>query len=241
MRLKKQQKSSKRASEHIRSPFLVSFPQHPLQFLQVPHDAVRPGIGQFRAGAVAVEHADDLQAVGMGTDDVVAAVAHHDGLRRVDGGARGQHVAYHLGLVGAAQVGRVAAHEVEAADKAEVFQYPAGQRFGLGGGHVEVLPRLAQAGEQVGHAGIRHVLVHAPRQVILLVGLVRLGHLAGREAVQVAERLLQRRPNEGRERADVRHLDAEVPQRVLHRRADAHHGVGQRAVQVEEDVLHICV
>ena len=54
--------------------------------------------------------------------------------------------------------------------------------------------------------------------------------------VELAEGVLERRPDEGAECAQVGHFDAEVAQGVLHRAGDAQHGVGQRAVEVEEDV-----
>lgn len=47
---------------------------------------VRMAFHEFFAGSVAVEYADAPKATGTGTENVIFAVAHHDGVFRRDGG-----------------------------------------------------------------------------------------------------------------------------------------------------------
>ena len=94
----------------------------------------------------------------------------------------------------------------------------------------------AQTFEQLRHPVVEAVLAPAPFAEIFAHQADRLGDASVVEAVELAERLGQRRPDEGRQAAQVDHLDAEMAQGVLHRSCDPLHGVGQRTVEVEQQV-----
>src|SRR4051812_29646653 len=92
------------------------------------------GLEQFLTAAIAIEHADAVHAVPLRADDVVAAVADHDGARRIGGGLLDrpfqQVVFVHAGAV---EFG--AEHMFEIGGETEMLDDPGGKDMRLGGSH----------------------------------------------------------------------------------------------------------
>ena len=92
-----------------------------------------PASDQFGFGAIAVEHADPFHAVVLRADHVVAAVADHDRLARIDGG-RLQRVGQQIGFVDAGAVELGTEHVFEMTAQAEMVDDALGKNVRLAGG-----------------------------------------------------------------------------------------------------------
>lgn len=168
---------------------------------------------------------------------ILYLVAHHHRLSGVGDSQPLDGQPQHLALGRARAVERTPLDEVEVAVDGEVLRNPAGKGGGFRGGHGYPCATLAQCLKQLGDSRVELVLEDALRGEVFAGegdGLLGPGVV---HAVELAEGVFERRSDEGAERAQVGHLDAEVAQGVLHRAGDAQHGVGQRAVEVEEEVL----
>src|SRR4051794_24794133 len=93
-------------------------------------DVMRAGISELGLIAIAIEHADCGHAVAAGANDVVAAVADHDGVLRIDFGL-GERVAEQVALVDARAVELGAEHALEIRLKAKMLDDAGGVDGGL--------------------------------------------------------------------------------------------------------------
>ena len=201
-----------------------------------PGDLPGPRRGELFAAAVAPQHADRGDALGRGPFDVIAAVADHHRGRRILHAQRVKYVADDVALRRARAVHCGASDECEAVGQMEVFGDLPREGFGLRRRHGEHAACGLQLREQLRNPLVEAVLEDAPRgEVFACQGHGPRG-LFVVHAVEVAERLLERRPDEAAERAQVVDLDAEAAQGVLYRARDTEHRVGERAVQIEEQV-----
>src|SRR5690242_15756933 len=82
-------------------------------------DVMRAGIPQLGLAAIAVEHADRRHAVGPGADHVMAAVADHDRVARIDLGFL-ERVSEQVALVDAPAVQLGAEYALEIVAQAEM-------------------------------------------------------------------------------------------------------------------------
>ena len=115
-----------------------------------------------------------------------------------------------------------------------------GEHRGLAGGDEQAATLRAQLFEQRADAVERTVLVQAGDAKTLAVVMHRLPGALLVHPVAAHEALQQRRADEMLQGGQVRLVNAQLRQRVLHRAGDAFAGVGEGAVEVEEDgvVVH---
>ena len=130
--------------------------------------------------------------------------------------------------------------KVEVLAQREVIQDPFGELLRLGGAQHQRFPRRLQLGEQRRNAVIHPVLPDAPVPVIFPIGLHRRKAARAVEPVILHKGLVEGRADEFVELAPVGHLNAELAQSIGHRIGDALSGIGQGAVQIEQDHIIHC-
>ena len=166
----------------------------------------------------------------------MVAVADHEGLGRSDA-ARGERVGDDVCLGRAFFVQRRAADAVEVACEIKMLEDADGERLGLGGRDDQTIAVCLESGQKGGNAVVDGVFKHTVRDEILAVigdGLPRVRLV---QSVIFHKAVDQRRTDEGVQLALVADLDAALAQRVGDRIGDALAGVGQRAVEVEEEMF----
>jgi len=170
--------------------------------------------------------------------DVVAAVADHDGVLPRELRVFLQHVGDDL-VLARALLGEGAADDVgKILPQTEAHENALGELLRLRGGDDQAAARLPERGQKINDAGVGDVFKDAPVLEIDAELLRRaLGLLAG-EAVFLLEGFDERGADEGEERRAVGHVDAEARERVGHGLRDALAGVGERAVEIEENGFH---
>ena len=191
---------------------------------------------QLFMAAEAIPYRHRLQPVAARADQVVLAVTDHQRLGRVQPFFV-QQVANQLDLVGAGAVQFAAVDHLEMMVEGEVPGDLAGELPGLRGGDVQRAALAVEGLEQVWHAVEHQVFVQAGDAEALTIEVHRLPGLGFVEAIELHEGLQQRWSDEVFETGQVRLVDAQLGQGVLDRAGDAQTGVGQGAVEVEEDVL----
>src|SRR5262245_116227 len=92
----------------------------------------RAGRDQLVPAAITVSHADRLDTIGFRADHIMAAVADHESLRRIDAGLR-QGVGQKIALVDAPAVQLGAEDMLEMASEAKMVDDPLGKDVRLAG------------------------------------------------------------------------------------------------------------
>ena len=201
-----------------------------IQCLEVVH---RVFCVQFFETAKPIPHRCGVEAVVAGADQVVFAVADHQGIGRVEA-FFGQEVGDEFDFVGAGAVQFAAVDHFEVPGEVEVAGDFPGENPGFGGGDVE-LPALAAEGFQQGHDAVKYaVFVEAGDFEAFAIEVHRFPGFRFVEVIELHEGLQQRRADEVFEAGEVGFIDAQFAQGELDRTGDALARVGKRAVEVEE-------
>ncbi|MNJ55471.1 hypothetical protein D3C77_509620 [compost metagenome] len=170
------------------------------------------------------------------------AVADHQRLRRVQR-LLGQQVGDQLDLIGAGAVEFAAVDHLEVMIEFEMAGNLTGEFPGLGCGDVQRPALPVQAFEQRLDTLEYQVLVQSGDLETFTVEVHRIPGSGLVEAVELHERLQQRRADEVFQACQVRFIDTEFAQGVLDGTGNTQTRVGQGAVEVEEDILlvHGCL
>ena len=118
-----------------------------------------------------------------------------------------------------------------------MLQNPLHKRFRLAGCHGEMTAGLLQGRQHLFHAGIQLVFINTGHRKTLPVFFHRtLSHLP-LHPVKLHETVHQRRSNKYLKLVQIRLLDSHLMQRILNATGDARLGIGQRPVQIKQNIL----
>ena len=121
---------------------------------------VGAGLQQLVPAAVAVQHADALHAVVFRADHVVAAIADHQGVGRIDRDLF-QRVFEQMRLVHAGAVEFGTKHALEVIAQPEMIDDALGEHMRLAGGDEQPVAGGAERGQHVADAVVDAVLIEA--------------------------------------------------------------------------------
>ena len=192
-------------------------------------DLFRTGLIQFLFAAVAVGHAQRMDARLHAALHIEAAVADHPDLAMVfRQDFTDQVLLFRMAV-------RRADHLGDKPVKTEIFQDLSGGISGLSGDDAQLCPLFPEGAEHGADAGIGPVLIHADSGIACAVDLLRFLRLLGCKTHIRPERVNQRRTDEFAQRRRIRFRKAHLFHRVLHAVPDAFLALCQRSVQIEQD------
>jgi hypothetical protein len=147
-----------------------------------------------------------------------------------------ENVRKQIALLATRAVELAAVDRAEETLELEVLEDAARERAYLRRAEMKSQIRVAQSLQQLGNPCVDPVLVHAERDEALAVELHGAldRHFPPRQ--ELTERIAERRTDVAHESVVVGHLRTELRERVLDAAHDAVTRIGERAVEIEEDV-----
>ena len=191
---------------------------------------------QLLTAAKTIPHRSRIQTVAARADEVVLAVADHQGGGRVQT-FFGHQVSKQLDLIGAGTVQFTAVDHLEMFGEIKMPGNLTGENPWFGGRDIQLAALPAEGFQQRCNPVEDPVFIQSGDLEALTVKIHRLPGLGLVEVVKLHEGLQQWRTNKVFKPGKVGLVDPQFGQGELNRAGDALARVGQRAIKVEQNVL----